>query len=300
MADNWSLNVRYRGSALGAVLACNLVVLPLHAQVDSRLVAGEEIMVVAHRGCWQGAPENSLAAVQACIDLGVDMVELDVRQSKDGVLVLMHDESVGRTTNGSGQINSKDHSEIRTLRLKDRSGGKEAVLTSHTVPTLEEAMNLARGRILVNVDAKSDVLGAVYRLIAQLGMLDHAVLKIEVPPDDPFLQMASFLRETHFMPKITEGGPPLSELAPQYAFTNPVAFELKIETENYLLEGQSAIQHMGARIWVNTLEASKSAYHDDSVALHDPDTHWGRLINMGVSMIQTDYPAELLGYLETR
>lgn len=99
------------------------------------------------------------------------------------------------------------------------------------------------------------------------------------------------------MPTITEGGLggiALSQLASQYRFTHPAAIELKFETERHLLEGRSAIEIMVARIWVNTLEAEKSASHRDAMALQDPAAHWGRLLNMGVNMIQTDYPAALL------
>ena len=62
----------------------------------------KEIMVIAHRGDWRNAPENSIQAIKSCIDMGVDMVEIDVRETKDGHLVLMHDETIDRTTNASG------------------------------------------------------------------------------------------------------------------------------------------------------------------------------------------------------
>ena len=58
------------------------------------------VLAVAHRGAWSQAPENSLLAVQRCIDLGIDIAEIDVRLTKDGHLVLMHDLTVNRTTNG--------------------------------------------------------------------------------------------------------------------------------------------------------------------------------------------------------
>ncbi|MEM7658856.1 MAG: glycerophosphodiester phosphodiesterase family protein, partial [Bacteroidota bacterium] len=62
----------------------------------------DHVLAVSHRGDWRYAPENSLMAVQRCIDLGVDIVEIDVRMTKDGHLVAMHDKTVDRTTNGSG------------------------------------------------------------------------------------------------------------------------------------------------------------------------------------------------------
>src|SRR5690606_30766812 len=64
----------------------------------------DDVMVVAHRACWKEAPENSVAAIQDCIEMGVDMVEIDVQATADGQLVLMHDDTVDRTTNGSGRV----------------------------------------------------------------------------------------------------------------------------------------------------------------------------------------------------
>ena len=271
-----------------------------YAQIEAELLNAKSTMVVAHRGCWQHAPENSLAAVQACIALGVDMVELDVRRTSDGVLILMHDESVDRTTDGSGLLSSKSYTQIRRLRLRAKAGGEDGALTAHKVPTLGEVMNLARNRILVNVDAKSDVFERVVSELAKLDILDHVVMKLEVPSDHPSLLSTPFLGTMHFMPKITEGDVALSKLTPEYSFTNPVAFELKFETEGYLLEGVDAIERMGARLWANTMEPQKCAYHNDALALQDPAAHWGRLLDMGVNMIQTDYPEALLKYLESR
>lgn len=65
--------------------------------------AKQSVLVVSHRGDWRNAPENSLQAFQNCIDMGVDMVELDLKKTKDGELILMHDNTLNRTTNGTGK-----------------------------------------------------------------------------------------------------------------------------------------------------------------------------------------------------
>lgn len=59
--------------------------------------AKQSVLVVSHRGDWRNAPENSLQAFQNCIDMGVDMVELDLKKTKDGELILMHDNTLNRT-----------------------------------------------------------------------------------------------------------------------------------------------------------------------------------------------------------
>src|ERR1700674_257375 len=95
------------------------------------------IAVIAHRGEHQAHPENTLAAFQAAIDLGADYFELDVRTTKDGKLVLMHDNTVDRTTKGKGNVVNMTFDEIRALEVK--GGGR--------VPTFDEALSLAEGRI---------------------------------------------------------------------------------------------------------------------------------------------------------
>ena len=214
MTRSWTVLLRSRFPVFLMVLVAVGGIVPLQAQIDVKLLNAKSTMVIAHRGCWQQAPENSLAAVRACIDLGVDMVELDVRRTSDGVLVLMHDETVDRTTEGKGSVDSMSFAEIRDLRLRDHSGGKGAAVTSYRVPTLAEAMNLARDRIMVNIDAKSDVFESVVLELMALRILDHVVMKLEVPPDHELLRHTPFLGHTHFMPKITEGGSALSSLVP--------------------------------------------------------------------------------------
>ena len=259
------------------------------------------VMVVAHRACWHQAPENSLKAIEDCIELGVDMVEIDVRRSADNILVLMHDKSVNRTTNGQGKVSQMNLSEIKALRLKERLGGELHEYTNEKIPTFKEALKVARGRILINVDAKQDVFLDAMKEVSSLGMEKQVVIKMEVPPDSPLLTMP-FLKETNFMAKITESSEALSKRVIKYAAFNPIAFEVKAKTEKYLGEGADDIAEMGVRLWVNTLSQSpeKAAGHIDSLALKKPDAHWGRLIELGVNMIQTDEPEALLLYLKDK
>ncbi len=106
----------------------------------------DQVIVVAHRGDWRNAPENSLQAIQNCIDIGVDMVEIDIRETKDGHLVLMHDKSIDRTTTGKGLVKEWTLDSLRTLRLIDGLGVK----TQHRIPTLKAALELSKHPILVN------------------------------------------------------------------------------------------------------------------------------------------------------
>src|SRR5271170_8058208 len=80
----------------------------------------KKIVVIAHRGAHREAPENTLASLEKAIQIGCDYVELDVRRTKDGALVIMHDASVNRMTNGKGKIEDLTLAEIRKLEIKSR------------------------------------------------------------------------------------------------------------------------------------------------------------------------------------
>ena len=101
-------------------------------------------MRIGHRGAAGHAPENTLAALEQAIKLGVDLVEFDVRRSSDGALVLVHDRTVDRTTNGQGSVESLPLSVLRGL---DAGGGER-------VPLLEEALACLNGRAGAMVELK--------------------------------------------------------------------------------------------------------------------------------------------------
>lgn len=79
------------------------------------LLFAQDIKVVAHRGGVNWGPENTLATFEIAIDKGVDYIEMDIRQTKDGVFILMHDQSIARTTNGSGKVSDLNWNEIKDL-----------------------------------------------------------------------------------------------------------------------------------------------------------------------------------------
>jgi len=102
------------------------------------------VEIVGHRGAAGYEPENTLRAIRKGIECGVDWVEIDVRVTKDGVIVLMHDDTVNRTTNGKGLLREMLFSEVRKL---DAGKGEK-------VPTLSEALELCENRVGVLVEVK--------------------------------------------------------------------------------------------------------------------------------------------------
>lgn len=111
-------------------------------------------MVSAHRGGpYPGFPENSIEAFENVLRYTAAIIEFDVAITKDSVLVLMHDNTLDRTTSGSGRVIDHTYEEIRELNLIDKEGKR----TSFTVPTLDEVLEWGRGKTVFTVDIKREV-----------------------------------------------------------------------------------------------------------------------------------------------
>lgn len=274
-----------------------------------------DVMVVAHRACHAPAPsrglttavpENSLAALERCIALGVDMVEIDVRRTQDGALVLMHDAKVDRTTTGKGKVADLTLGELQDLRLK--VGG---AATQASPPTLSGFLRLARGRILVNLDLKGDALLAaqVARLVHDVGADGWVLFKARADLGAAPIADQPLYGNMAFMPivagKAAKRAGQLGQITTAQASgqrTIPA-----VETDALSKDGFMAVRDAAhaarIRVWSNSL-AGKSPKGVDSAgdgrALTDPDKAWGGLIAEGVSIVQTDQPAALLDYLNAR
>lgn len=267
-----------------------------------------DVMIAAHRTCWRNNAENSIAGIEACIALGIEIIEIDVRKTADGELILMHDETVDRTTNGSGKVSELTLAEIRTLRLKSGDGGSEAATTDESVPTLAEALQSARGRILVNLDIKEAIFEEVLEIATEAEVLNQLLIKTVALPGDDSLYVAELFPSSHFMPIIIECPNPYNErcvssiadVVTGYREYAPVAFEIVNRTDQFLIEGVPGIVNEDARLWVNTLGPGFAAGRSDEKSLTDPDGNWGFIIDHGVNIIQTDRPEELMAYLEER
>ncbi|MGC8781706.1 MAG: glycerophosphodiester phosphodiesterase, partial [Anaerolineae bacterium] len=109
-------------------------------------------LIFAHRGACRVAPENTLPAFLAAMDLGADGVELDVQYSSDGKLMVIHNPSLEATTNGTGRVTAHTFDELRAL---DAGAHFAAEFAGTPIPTLDEVLELAAGRLLVNIELKA-------------------------------------------------------------------------------------------------------------------------------------------------
>jgi len=261
-------------------------------------VNSKNIMVIAHRGDWRNAPENSLQAIQNCIDMGVDMVEIDVRKTKDNQLVLMHDKTIDRTTTGKGLLSEWTLESLQTLYLKNGANHP----THHKIATLEEAMILAKGKILINLDKCYNYFDEVYNVLEKTKTIDHVIMKGKVPLARVKKEFGDYLDEVLFMP-IVVLDEPNSELIIEDYIENfkPVAFEFVFKDEKSpVLNKFKHLRKKGSSIWVNSLWESLNAGYEDDMALSHEDSIYGWYVKKGINMIQTDRPKLLLEYLRSK
>jgi glycerophosphoryl diester phosphodiesterase len=102
------------------------------------------MLKIAHRGFKGIAPENTLIAFQKALDIAVDGIELDVHLSSDGHIIVVHDETIDRTTNGKGMVNNLSLPELKSFLIDEK----------HQIPTLPEVLELVNQKCMVNIELK--------------------------------------------------------------------------------------------------------------------------------------------------
>jgi glycerophosphoryl diester phosphodiesterase len=137
-------------------------------------------LVIAHRGASSEAPENTLAAFSRGLEIGADGFEFDVHMSKDGELVVIHDETVARTTSGSGWVRDMTLSELKAL---DAGSWFDLRFKGEKIPTLRQVLELIADRSkLINIELKSGIViyplieRKVIEVLGEFNVLDKAII----------------------------------------------------------------------------------------------------------------------------
>jgi glycerophosphoryl diester phosphodiesterase len=242
------------------------------------------VVVMAHRGFSGKAPENTLAAFRQAIEIGSDFIELDVRFSKDGHLVVFHDDTLERTTNGKGKV--ADFS-LQDLRGLDAGSWFGSSFSGERIPTFQEVLDLAKGRILVNIELKKgdqgsytmhDLADRALEEVQQAGMEGHVLFSSFDPgaverirKNNPSVPVALITGSPWHSPMEAFGGKALS-------FLNPRKSTL---SETNLVRAHQ----QGAKIFTWTI---------------DTEEEMEKFISMGVDGIITNHPDRLIRILEKK
>ncbi len=270
------------------------------------------VVVACHRGDWRNFPENSIPAIESIIRMGADIMELDLKMTKDSVLVLSHDGTVTRCTNfssvfknepgKSARVKDLTLEEIKRLSLK--RAHNIAIDTLH-MPTLREALLCCKDRICVNVDQGYEFYDEVLAVTEELGVTDQILIKGKKPIEVVAAHEAKYPHNMMYMPIVDIQRPSGIELFNSYLEQGvvPLAYEVCWQNNNDTAFDDACrkILDQGSKIWVNTIWASLcGGYGNDDDAAYvaaDPGDVYQQYLDKGVSMIQTDRPELLIGWL---
>ena len=261
-------------------------------------------------------PENSLVAIQDAIDHKVDIVELDIARTKDGVYVLCHDSSIKRTTTYTGSLNVSDmtYAEICKYPLLQYTGGSRGVYHDENgntlvMPTFEEALKLCHGKIMINLDKFTSQWGnrmELYELVRKHDCLDlvmfkggydagkilgwHKEIKAKYGADAKMPNFAT-------MNSNRDAATWVKEIKAHHDAKTAFAVEAGFSdfTQPQSNPGSIAQIKKYCRIFTNVLYESIGGTH--SAKHKENSTGWAEVISLGYNIVQTNNAADLVNYI---
>ncbi len=246
----------------------------------------ERVLVTAHRAAHAKYPENSIGAIREAIRIGVDVVELDVHETKDGVLIIMHDATVTRTTGKPGKIRDYTYAELQQFPLL--FNGQPS---AEKIPTFEEALNEVKGKVMLDIDFKEgsaeaaqktvdlvEKTGTAPQVLFFLYAAKYAPMLHDMDKNIPIMPRSHNAEETV---KIMESG--------KYA-------AIHIDDSFYSDTLMARVREHGERVWINAL----GKYDDMEEKQKDSGFDAMMATFKYANCIQTNLPEELLAYLKKK
>ena len=234
--------------------------------------------VIAHRGAHRGIPENTIAAYKKAIDLGCDFVEIDIRKTKDGRFVSVHNETIDKYIKGeSGKISDFTLTQLKQMNIGQRVGPE---WENERIPTFEEILELCKGRIGIYLDLKEPDVKAQVEIIKRYGMERDVIWYIPASRMKYILQVKEYCPECIPMPDPGE-----EKNIPKVV---KKASPLVLATDMGKL----------SESFVKTAHEHRSmVFVDDKKRTRE---EWERILNWNTDGIQTDEPAKLIELLKNR
>lgn len=265
-----------------------------------KCAAEKKVLLVAHRGvCGGNIPCNSLQSFQAALLAGADVVELDVERSADGELFIQHPgmEKVHLRMNDS--VRDYPASVVEQFRLSNWDHCR----TQYSIPRLEEALELLRGKCIVNIDKFWNNPKEIAEMVRRLHMEDQVIIKTDCTPER-LGAVEKYAPDIPFMALIREGDAEHEKLMRRNL--RYVGVEVCFDKEDSYLCSEAFVKQMhkdGKIVWVNALvydyQAVLAGGHNDDISLtEDPEQGWGWLADRGFDLIQTDFLFQCRHFLE--
>jgi glycerophosphoryl diester phosphodiesterase len=235
-------------------------------------------IVVSHRGDHTRAPENTLLAYANAIKNGADYVEIDLRTTVDSQLVIMHDVAVDRMTDGKGQVKDMRYDSLRVLKVKDRAHPEWG---EFPIPTFREVLQLCKNKIYIYLDFKNADPAAAWQEIVRQGMEKQVIVYINAP-----VQFTGWRKVAPVVPLMVSLPRTVRDTVTLRDFLNRYHPDiLDGGYEEYTLDMVSLATGMGFAVLPDIQGADEGP------------AKWEAAIRKGFKGLQTDHPAELIGYL---
>lgn len=243
--------------------------------------SSHRFLVSAHRGDHTHAPENTLRAYANAIGAGADYVEIDLRTTRDSVLVIMHDASVDRMTTGAGLIKDLTFDSLRLLRVRDKAHPEWG---EQDIPTFDQVLELCRGKIGIYLDFKNADPAVAYKAIRRYGMEDQVIVYINAPQQ--------FYGWRRVAPKM-----PLMVSLPGNVRTADSLSGFLAKYHPDILDGGWD----GYTPDMVTM-ATKSGYlvFPDIQGPNEGPALWNAAVGRGIRALQTDHPGDLVAWLKDK
>jgi glycerophosphoryl diester phosphodiesterase len=238
--------------------------------------AQRQVVAISHRGEHLIRPENTIPALEEAIRVGADFIEVDVQTTSDGALVLSHDNTVDRCTNGKGEISKMTFAQVEELDAGVKRGSQFAGVK---VPTFDQALDLARGKIGIYVDVKNASAQDLATHIASHGMTDHVVIYCRLDLAKRILELNPRLKVMPESRTVENVHLLVAQLHPKV-----IAFSAGDWTREIIQAARDA----QALIYVDRMGST------------DAPEGWQSAIDAGADGIQTDRPASLVEYLREK
>ncbi|MBX2923347.1 MAG: alpha/beta hydrolase fold domain-containing protein [Chitinophagaceae bacterium] len=239
-------------------------------------VSKNRFIVIAHRGDHTKVPENTLEAFKNAIKAGADYVEVDLRTTKDGYLVVYHDATVDRMTDGTGKLKDLTLEEVKQLKVSDKTKKDKKV---YRIPEFKEVLDICRGRINIYLDFKDAGVTQTWKQIADAGMEKQVVVYVSSVP-----LYKAWRKEAPAVPLITS-------VIDEVKNKDGLAFFLSQGTIEVL-------DNVREKEMVETAGDYKVAVWLDVESDEEGDAVWKQTMELGTQGIQTDHPGALVKYLK--
>lgn len=253
-----------------------------YAENDRPLISGHRGGMVA------GMPENSIEAMEYTLQFTPAFFEIDPRLSKDSVIVLVHDATLDRTTNGTGKVADFTLEELKELRLKDKFGE----LTDFKIPTLEEAIRWAKGKTILNLDKKDVPLAMTVEIIQRMDATGHVMVTVHTADQAlfyleriPDIMFSAFVKTKEAFDSYEEAGIPWSQVM---AYVGPEWKEENVELYDLLHEN-------GVKYMIST---APSADHLETKK--ERAAVYRQIFESGADVIESDMPVEVAEAISDR